>query len=146
MLVSWTFVWFIGTRFKEKKKEREREKKKTLQKRKGEQQWKIDYYINAKWQILVPYGSMLHLSPINYHLLAAKQEPYKKAYLLTKTVEEFSGGKNQKNGSVKHEKDKTERAMGVGRGTREETVNWNKMTAPRFQRGGRHTSPASLRG
>ena len=33
---------------------------------------------------------MLHIPPTNL-LLAAKQEPYKKAYLLTKNIEEFSG-------------------------------------------------------
>ena len=39
----------------------------------------------------VPYGSMLHISPTNSLLQAAKQEPYKKAYLLTKNIEESSG-------------------------------------------------------
>ena len=39
----------------------------------------------------VPYGSMLHIPPTNSLLLAAKQEPYKKAYLLTKNIKEFSG-------------------------------------------------------
>ena len=48
--------------------------------------------INAKWQIPVPYGSMLHIPPTNYDFLAAKQEPYQKASLLTKNIEEFSGG------------------------------------------------------
>ena len=33
---------------------------------------------------------MLHISVTNL-LLAAKQEPYKNAYLLTKNIEEFSG-------------------------------------------------------
>ena len=46
---------------------------------------------NAKKQIPVPYGSMLHIPPTNLLLLAARQEPYKKAYLLTKNIEEFSG-------------------------------------------------------
>ena len=32
----------------------------------------------------MPYGSLLHTSPTNYHLLAAKEEPYQKAYLFTK--------------------------------------------------------------
>ena len=32
-------------------------------------------------------------------------------------------------------KEKAERAMGVGRGTREGTVKWNQMTALRFQTG-----------
>ena len=34
---------------------------------------------------------MLHILLTNLLLLAAKQEPYKKAYLLTKNIEEFSG-------------------------------------------------------
>ena len=38
----------------------------------------------------VPYGSMLHIPPTNLLLLTAKQEPYKKAYLFTKNIEEFS--------------------------------------------------------
>ena len=42
---------------------------------------------------------MLHIPPTN-SLLNAKQEPYKKAYLLTKNIEEFSGKKVQKNGPV----------------------------------------------
>ena len=45
------------------------------------------------------------------------------------------------------EKDKTERITGLGRRTREDIAKWNKMTALRFQTGGRHqTSPAYLRG
>ena len=45
------------------------------------------------------------------------------------------------------ENDKTERATGLGRRTREEIAKWNQMTALTFQTGGRHqTSPASLRG
>ena len=39
----------------------------------------------------MPYGSILHIPPTNFLLLTAKQEPYKKAYLLTKNIEEFSG-------------------------------------------------------
>ena len=39
----------------------------------------------------VSYGSMLHIPPTNSLLLTAKQEPYKKAYLLTKNIGEFSG-------------------------------------------------------
>ena len=38
----------------------------------------------------MPYGSTLHIPPTNLLLLAAKQEPYKKVYLLTKNIEEFS--------------------------------------------------------
>ena len=43
--------------------------------------------------IPVPYGSALHIPPTNLLLLAAKQESYKTAYLLTKNIEEFSGKK-----------------------------------------------------
>ena len=39
----------------------------------------------------VPYGSMLHIPLTSLLLLAAKQEPYKEVYLLTKNIEEFSG-------------------------------------------------------
>ena len=42
------------------------------------------YYVNAQRQIPVLYGSKLHITPTNYHLVAAKQEPYRKVYLLTK--------------------------------------------------------------
>ena len=42
-------------------------------------------YKNAKQQIPEPYGSTLHIPPTNL-LLAAKQEPNKKAYLLTKNI------------------------------------------------------------
>ena len=34
---------------------------------------------------------MLHIPLTNLLLLAAKQEPYKKAYLLMENIEEFSG-------------------------------------------------------
>ena len=40
---------------------------------------KLKTYINAPRQIPGPYGSKLHIPPTNYHLLAAQQEPYKKA-------------------------------------------------------------------
>ena len=46
----------------------------------------LKYYINAKQQIPVPYGRMLHIPPTNLLLLAAKQEPHKRVYLLTKNI------------------------------------------------------------
>ena len=49
------------------------------------------FYLNAQWPVPVPFGSMLHIPPTNYHLLAAKQEPFQKAFLLTKNTEDFSG-------------------------------------------------------
>ena len=83
----------------------------------------------------------------NRLLLTAKQEPYKKAYLLTKNIEEFSG-KSSGERARRQKKDKTEKVTGLGRKTktREEIVKWNQMTALRSQTGRRHqTSPASLR-
>ena len=63
---------------------------------------------------------MLHI-PLTNLLLAAKQEPYKKAYLLMKSVEEFSG-KSSGEWASRQKKDKTERVTGLNRKTREETV------------------------
>ena len=81
---------------------------------------------------------MLHVPLTNLHLLAAKQEPCEKAYLLTKNIEEFSGKSSEEWAS-------TETARRPGRKTIPEKVKWNQMTALRFQTGGRHqTSPASL--
>ena len=37
------------------------------------------YYINAKQQIPVAYGRMLHIPPTELLFLAAKQKPYKKS-------------------------------------------------------------------
>ena len=56
------------------------------------------FHINAIRQILVPYNGKLHKPPTNNHLIAAQQEPYKKACPLTnkKTPQKtgtFSGGK-----------------------------------------------------
>ena len=78
---------------------------------------------------------MLHIPPTNSLLLTAKQEPYKKAYLLTKTF---------KRTGQQAAKDKTERVTGLGRRTREEIAKWNQMTALRFRQGGdiRHPRPS----
>ena len=85
---------------------------------------------------------MLHIPPTNCLLLTAKQEPYKKAYLLTKNIEEFSGKKFRKK-DQQAEEDKTERITGLGRRIREEIAKWNQMTALRFKTGGdiRHPRP-----
>ena len=83
---------------------------------------------------------MLHIPPTNSLLLTAKQKPYKKAYLLTKNIEEFSG-KSLEERASRRKKVKTERVTG----TREEIAKWYQMTALGFQTGGRHqTFPASL--
>ena len=57
-------------------------------------------------------------------------------------MEEFSGKSSGEWTSRQKKKDKTERVIGLGRRTREETVKWNQTTTLRFQTGGRHqTSP-----
>ena len=86
------------------------------------------------------YGSILHIVPTNLLLLAAKQESYKKAYLLTKNIEEFSG-KSSEEWTSRQKKDKTERKTGLGRRTREVIAKLNQMTALRFQTGGDIRNP-----
>ena len=49
---------------------------------------------------------MLHIPPTNCLLLTAKQEPYKKAYLLTKNIEEFSGKSLEERASRQKMKDR----------------------------------------
>ena len=70
---------------------------------------------------------MLHIPPTNCLLLTAKQEQYKKAYLLTKNIEEFSG-KTFRRKDQQAEKDKIERVTGLGRRTRAEIAKWNQIT------------------
>ena len=81
---------------------------------------------------------MLHIPPTNLLLLAAKQEPYKKDYLLMKILEEFLE-KGQENGPESRRKknpnNKTERVTGLSQRTRQEM--WNQMTALTFQTRGR---------
>ena len=87
---------------------------------------------------------MLYTPPTNLLLLAAKQEPYRKAYLFTKNGEEFSEKSSGEWASrQKKKEDKTERITGLGRKTREEIVKWNQITALIFQTGGdiRYTRP-----
>ena len=95
----------------------------------------------------MPYGSVLHIQLTNLLLPAAKQEPNKKAYLLTKNIEDFLEKKKvPENERAGRRKVKTERVTRLSRRTSEEIAKWNQMTALRFQTGGRHqTSPASLR-
>ena len=78
------------------------------------------------------HGRMLHIPLTNLLLLAAKEEPYKKADLLTTKIEEFLGKSSGEWTSRQKKKDKTERVIGLGRRTREETVKWNQTTTLRF--------------
>ena len=90
----------------------------------------------------MPNGSMLHIPSTNLLLLAAKQEPYKRAYLLTKNIKNFLEKKFRRKGQQAERVTVT----GLGRKTREKTAQWNQMIALRFQTGGRHQIfPAFLR-
>ena len=51
-------------------------------------------------------------------------------------LDEFSG-KSSAEWTSRQKKDTTERVTGLGRGTREEIVKWNQMTALRFHTGGK---------
>ena len=84
---------------------------------------------------------MLHIPPTNLLLLASKQEPYKKAYLLTRKIGRIFWKKLRMEQQA--EKDKTEKVTGLGRRTREEIVKWNQMTALRFRMGGDIRHPRS---
>ena len=86
---------------------------------------------------------MLHIPPTNLLLLVAKQEPYKKAYVLTKNINEFSG-KSSGEWTSRQKKEKTERVTGLGRRTREEIATWNQVTALRFKTGGETSDIPSL--
>ena len=69
-------------------------------KRKRKEDWteSINKTKKSLQQILVLCGSMLHTQPTNHHLLAAKQEPYQKAQLFTKNIEDFlEENKSQEN-------------------------------------------------
>ena len=56
--------------------------------------------------------AILHIPPTNLLLLAAKQESYKKAFLLTKNIEEFSGKSSEERTSWQK---KIEKVTGLGR-------------------------------
>ena len=73
----------------------------------------------------MPYGSKLNIPPSNLLLLAAEQEPYKKAYLFLRRMDRQAEKKRQ-----------DRKRIGLGRRTRMAIVQWNQMTALRFQTGG----------
>ena len=52
---------------------------------------------------------MLHIPPTNLLLLAPEQEPYKKAYLLEKNIEEFPGRTSGKWSSTQEKKKKSDK-------------------------------------
>ena len=61
---------------------------------------------------------MLHIPPTSLLILAAKQEPYKKAYLLTKNIGRIFWKKFSRM-NQQAEKKMTERVLGLGRRMRE---------------------------
>ena len=98
--------------------------------------------------MLVPYGSMLHIPPASLLLLAAKQEPYKKAYLFMKSIEKLSGKKGLEKGPVGRRKKR--RRDRKSNGSRQKNKRGDSKVesddSPEIP-GGRHqTSAASLQG
>ena len=88
----------------------------------------------------------MHILLTNYHLLAANKTHTQKPLSLHKKYWRIFWKKSLKNWPVGREKEREnreERAMGVGRRTREEIVTWNQKTALRFQTG-RETDISSL--
>ena len=66
---------------------------------------------------------MLYIPPTNCLLLTAKQEPYKKAYLLTKNIEEFSGKKRDKEKALRERETDRQRERDKERERDRETEN-----------------------
>ena len=89
------------------------------------------------------YGSMLHIPPTDFLLITTKQKPYKKAYLLTKNIEEFSG-KSSGEWTSRQKKDKTERITGLGRKTGEEIVKVESNDSPEIPDQGETSDIRSL--
>ena len=58
----------------------------------------------------MPYGSKLHISFTNYHLLAAQEEPYQKAYFLEKNVGGFSEENKVRRLDLQRKNDKTKKS------------------------------------
>ena len=63
---------------------------------------------------------MIHIPPTNLLLLAAKLEPFKTAYLLTKNIEDFSRKNNQENGPAGKKKKRKKGVAELASRTREE--------------------------
>ena len=88
---------------------------------------------------------MLHLPLTHLLLLAAKQEPYRKAHLLTKNTEKNYGKKVSRMGQ-QAEKNKSKRNRTLHKNKRGDSKEI-LTAALRFQKWGRHqTFPASLGG
>ena len=72
----------------------------------------------------MPYGSKQHIPPTNCLLLTAKQEPYKKAYLLTKNIEEFPG-KSSGDWASRQKKDRKSNRIRQKNKRGDSKVEWN---------------------
>ena len=72
---------------------------------------------NGKYQCHKPYGSKLHIPPIN--CLVAQQVPHKKVQLLMKMFENVPG-KNVRRMDLLQKNDKTGRVRGCSRKMRED--------------------------
>ena len=88
---------------------------------------KLNTYINAEWQISLPYGSKLHIPPTNYYLQAAQEQQNTEEYFEKKRKR-----KKKMDGPLTEKRDKTEQERRQKRGIKKH------LTALRFQTGIRH--------
>ena len=80
------------------------------------------------------YQCKMHIPLTIYNLTDGQKEPYQKQQQQhNENVGEISGEKKSKENGPLAENAKTERAIGLGRKTREEIGNGNQITALRFR-------------
>ena len=94
----------------------------------------------------VPYGSTLHIPPTSLLLLAAKQVPYKKPYLLTTNMKTISG-KSSGEWASRQNKRQDRKSHGSWQKNKRGDSKVAPNDSPEIPDGGRHqTSLASLWG
>ena len=91
---------------------------------------------------------MLHIPPTNLLLLAAKQEPYKKAYLLTKNIGRIFWKRFKSMERQAEEKKKTKRVIGPRQKNKRAASKVESSHSPEIPDRGGETSaiPASFPG
>ena len=93
---------------------------------------------------------MLPIQPTNHHPLTATQEPYEKAYHLTKIIEELSGEKVRRKGQYIEKKGKKKRQDRKSNGRRQENKRRDSKVesndCPEIPATGEPSSPASREG
>ena len=95
----------------------------------------------------VSCGSIMCTSPTSYQLLAAKQEPYKKANRLTQNIDFFSSGNKSGEWASRQKKREDRKSNGSRKKNTGGDSKLELNDTPEIpDRGKQQTSPASLRG